>query len=61
MPHIFDEFTGVQEYTINLRQETSSELSFVTISEEDRQSIVHIDSEGIPFGVYELKIESFDA
>ena len=61
VPHFFDEFTGIQEYTINLRQVTSSELAFVTISEEDGQSIVHIDPEGIPFGDYELKLESFDA
>ena len=61
VPHIFDEFTGIQEYTINLRQVTSSELPFVSISEEDGQSIVNIDSEGIPFGDYELKLESYDA
>ena len=40
---------------------TSSELSFLTISEEDGQSILHIDSEGIPLGDYELKLESYDA
>ena len=40
---------------------TSSELAFVTISEEDGQSIVHIDSNGIPMGDYELKLESYDA
>ena len=61
MPHIFDEFTGIQEYTSNLRQVASSELPFVTISEEDGQSIVHIDSECVPFGDYELKLESYDA
>ena len=61
VPHIFDEFTGIQEYTINLRQATSAELAFVSISEEDGQSIVHIDSEGIPLGDYELKLESYDA
>ena len=33
----------------------------MTISEENGQAIVHIDSEGVPFGDYELKLESFDA
>ena len=61
MPQIFDEFTGIQEYTINLRQVTSSELAFVSISVEDGQSIVHIYSEGVPVGDYELKLESYDA
>ena len=61
VPHIFDEFTGIQEYTINLRQVTSSELPFVSITEEDGQSIVHIDSEDISVGDYELKLESYDA
>ena len=61
VPHIFDEFTGIQEYTINLRQVTSSELAFVSITEEDGQSIVHINSEGIPLGEYELRLESYDA
>ena len=61
MPHIFDEFTEVQEYTINLRQGTSSELAFVSISEEFGQAVVEINSEGIPVGDYELELESYDA
>ena len=61
VPHIFDEFTGIQEYTINLRQGTSSELAFVTISEESSQAVVEINSGGIPEGDYELKLESYDA
>ena len=61
VPHIYDELTGIQEYTIHLRQAISSELPFVSITEEDGQSIVNIETEGIPSGDYELKLESYDA
>ena len=60
VPHIFDEFTSVRDNIIHLRQAQLLELPFVTIIEETGNSIVHINSEGIEIGDYQLQLESFD-
>ena len=60
IPHIFYEYSPIRKNAIYLRQSSSSELSFVTISVETKLSQVHIDTKGIPAGDYELRLESYD-
>ena len=62
VPYIYDEHTfGKVPLKINLRQASTSALSFVTISEADDRSVIHFDAVEVAPGDYMLFIESFDS
>ena len=62
VPYIYDEHTfGKVPLKINLRQSSSSTFSFVTITEAEDRSVIHIDTVGVQPGDYELKLESYDS
>ena len=59
---IYDEYTfGKVPLLTNLRQASSSALSFVIFSEEDHLSTIHIDATNVKPGDYDLQFESFDS
>ena len=62
VPHIFDELSnGRVPLIAHLRQASPSLLAFVSFTEDQNASVVHIDASGASLGDHELVIESFDS